>query len=164
MSCFLSTCCSDAVSGAGESSGPLLKRPVIIHRAILGSVERFMAILTENFAGKWPFWISPRQALVIPVVSALDEYGRKVQMQLHDAGFMASIDTDPGRTLNKKIRNGQLAQYNFILVVGEKELNNGTVNVRTRDNKVLGEHPVEHLIERFKAFTASKTISAETEF
>lgn len=128
---------SDAPSGEGEAQ---LKRPVIIHRAILGSVERFMAILTENFAGKppnngnvdllvfasiiivflfnpgkWPFWISPRQVLVIPVVSAMDDYGLKVQKQLHDAGFMTSIDTDPGRTLNKKIRNGQLSQFNFIL-------------------------------------------------
>ncbi len=67
------------------------------------------------FSGKWPFWISPRQVLVVPVVSALDEYAFKVQKQLHDAGFMVSVDNDPGRTLNKKIRNGQLAQYNFIL-------------------------------------------------
>ncbi|KAL7056904.1 hypothetical protein AAHC03_019216 [Spirometra sp. Aus1] len=141
-----------------------LKRPVIIHRAILGSVERCMAILTEHFAGKWPFWISPRQALVVPVVSAVDDYGREVQKKLHDAHFMVSIDTDPGRTLNKKIRNGQLAQYNFILVVGEKEKANGTVNVRTRDNKVLGEHKVEDLIERFNRFTETRTLSAETEF
>ncbi|EUB58347.1 Threonine--tRNA ligase, cytoplasmic [Echinococcus granulosus] len=152
----------DAPSVDGECS-TILKRPVIIHRAILGSVERFMAILTENFAGKWPFWLNPRQVLVVPVVSALDEYGHKVRNQLHEAGFMANIDTDPGRTLNKKVRNGQLAQYNFILVVGEKELNNGTVNVRSRENKVLGEHTVEHLIERFKEFCATKTVSAETE-
>ncbi|KAM7536520.1 hypothetical protein Aperf_G00000081188 [Anoplocephala perfoliata] len=153
---------ADASSADGES-GTLLKRPVIIHRAILGSVERFMAILTEHFGGKWPFWISPRQILVVPVVSALDEYGQKVKQQFHDAGFMVDIDVDPGRTLNKKIRNGQLQQYNFILVVGEKELNNGTVNVRSRDNKVLGEHKVEDLIERFKQFTKSRTVSAESE-
>ncbi|KAM3177229.1 Threonine--tRNA ligase 1, cytoplasmic, partial [Hymenolepis weldensis] len=99
----------------GDSDVTLLKRPVIIHRAILGSVERFMAILTEHFAGKWPFWINPRQILVVPVVSAIDGYGQEVKERLHDAGFMADIDLDPGRTLNKKIRNGQLQQYNFIL-------------------------------------------------
>lgn len=65
--------------------------------------------------GKWPFWLSPRQALVIPVVSACDEYAIDVKNRLHDAGFMVSVDTDPGRTLNKKIRNGQLLQNNFIL-------------------------------------------------
>nr|CDS31553.1 Threonyl tRNA synthetase C [Hymenolepis microstoma] len=147
----------------GDGDATLLKRPVIIHRAILGSVERFMAILTEHFGGKWPFWINPRQVLVVPVVSALDEYGQKVKEQLHDAGFMADIDVDPGRTLNKKIRNGQLQQYNFILVVGEKEMTNGTVNVRSRDNKVLGEFKVETLIDRLKQFTESKTLKAESE-
>ncbi|CAH8442485.1 unnamed protein product [Heterobilharzia americana] len=141
-----------------------LHRPVIIHRAILGSVERIIAILTESYAGKWPFWLSPRQVLVVPVVSACDEYAIEVKNRLHDAGFMTSVDTDPGRTLNKKIRNGQLLQNNFILVVGEKEIVNGTVNVRTRDNKVHGEHPVEHVIERFRQLAASKTLEAEQEF
>nr|CAH8823128.1 unnamed protein product [Trichobilharzia regenti] len=139
-------------------------RPVIIHRAILGSVERIIAILTESYAGKWPFWLSPRQVLVVPVVSACDEYAIEVKNRLHDAGFTTSIDTDPGRTLNKKIRNGQLLQNNFILVVGEKEVTNGTVNVRTRDNKVHGEHPVEHVIERFRQLAASRTLEAEQEF
>ncbi|VDP35824.1 unnamed protein product [Schistosoma curassoni] len=141
-----------------------IHRPVIIHRAILGSVERIIAILTESYGGKWPFWLSPRQALVIPVVSACDEYAIDVTNRLHDAGFMVSVDTDPGRTLNKKIRNGQLLQNNFILVVGEKEITNGTVNVRTRDNKVHGEHPVEHVIERFRQLAASRTLEAEQEF
>ncbi|KAF6776835.1 hypothetical protein AHF37_03924, partial [Paragonimus kellicotti] len=141
-----------------------LRRPVIIHRAILGSVERIMAILTESYGGKWPFWLSPRQALVIPVVSAFDQYAMEVRDRLHAAGFMASVDTDPGRTLNKKIRTGQLAQYNFILVTGEKEATSGTVNVRTRDNKVHGEHPVDHVIERFRALAESKTLEAEQEY
>ncbi|OON17826.1 threonine--tRNA ligase, partial [Opisthorchis viverrini] len=92
-----------------------LRRPVIIHRAILGSVERIMAILTESFAGKWPFWLSPRQALVVPVASPFDQYATEVKTRLHDAGFEVDVDTDPGRTMNKKIRTGQLAQYNFIL-------------------------------------------------
>ncbi|RTG83207.1 threonyl-tRNA synthetase [Schistosoma bovis] len=141
-----------------------IHRPVIIHRAILGSVERIIAILTESYGGKWPFWLSPRQVLVVPVVSACDEYAIDVKNRLHDAGFMVSVDTDPGRTLNKKIRNGQLLQNNFILVVGEKEITNGTVNVRTRDNKVHGEHPVEHVIERFRQLAASRTLEAEQEF
>ncbi|KER33001.1 hypothetical protein T265_01087 [Opisthorchis viverrini] len=141
-----------------------LRRPVIIHRAILGSVERIMAILTESFAGKWPFWLSPRQALVVPVASPFDQYATEVKTRLHDAGFEVDVDTDPGRTMNKKIRTGQLAQYNFILVVGEKEATSGTVNVRTRDNKIHGEHTVEHVIERFRALAESKTRDAEQEY
>jgi len=108
--------------------------PVIIHRAILGSVERMIAILTENFAGKWPFWLSPRQAMVVPVGPHVNEYAREVRDTLHAAGFCSDCDTDDGNTMNKKVRNAQIAQYNFILVVGEKEMTNKTVNVRTRDN------------------------------
>lgn len=91
------------------------KRPVIIHRAILGSVERVIAILTESYAGKWPFWLSPRQVMVIPVGPTYDDYAEHVKGKLHDAGFMTEVDTDAGDTMNKKIRNAQLAQFNFIL-------------------------------------------------
>lgn len=152
------------VSETGEK-----KQPVIIHRAILGSVERMIAILTENFAGKWPFWLSPRQVMVVPVGPPFDEYADLVRQQLHDSGFMAECDVDAGDTMNKKIRNAQLAQFNYILgkltchldfscrystkypflfcsVVGEKEKTSGTVNVRTRDNKVHGEVSVAELI------------------
>lgn len=122
-------------SAGGEND---YARPVIIHRAILGSVERMIAILTESFGGKWPFWLSPRQACVIPVRPQLDGYAEKVRQFLHDKGFMVEVDVDTGTTLNKKIRNAQLAQFNFILVVGNEEEDNNTVNVRTRDNEVHG--------------------------
>lgn len=126
------------------------KRPVIIHRAILGSVERMIAILTENCAGKWPFWLSPRQVMVVPVGPSLNDFANEVRDRLHQAGFMSESDTDDGDTMNKKIRNAQLAQFNFILVVGEKEKTSGTVNVRTRDNKVHGEVSIEELIQKFE--------------
>merc|ERR1719342_1090542 len=93
------------------------KRPVIVHRAVLGSVERMIAILTESYGGKWPFWLSPRQCMVVPVAPPYDD--------------------DAGDTMNKKIRNAQLDQWNFIFVVGEKEKTHGTLNVRTRR---LGMH------------------------
>ncbi|XP_035783758.1 threonine--tRNA ligase 1, cytoplasmic-like isoform X3 [Anopheles albimanus] len=124
------------------------KRPVIIHRAVLGSVERMIAILTENYAGKWPFWLSPRQVMVVPVGPAYDEYADKVRQRLHDAGFTVEADLDAGDTMNKKIRNAQLAQFNFILVVGEKERSSETVNVRTRDNKVHGEVTLDELVTK----------------
>uniref|UniRef100_A0A3B3TZE9 threonine--tRNA ligase n=1 Tax=Poecilia latipinna TaxID=48699 RepID=A0A3B3TZE9_9TELE len=91
------------------------KRPVIIHRAILGSVERMIAILTENYGGKWPLWLSPGQVMVVPVGPTCEEYAEKVKQEFHNSGFMTDVDLDPSCTLNKKIRNAQLAQYNFIL-------------------------------------------------
>ncbi|KAL4705634.1 hypothetical protein ACJJTC_002020 [Scirpophaga incertulas] len=97
------------------------KRPVIIHRAVLGSVERMVAILSESYAGKWPLWLSPRQVCVVPIGPAFDDYAVQVNKQLFEAGFMSEVDTDPGDTLNKKVRNAQLAQFNYILVVGERE-------------------------------------------
>lgn len=74
-----------------------------------------IAILTESYAGKWPFWLSPRQAMVIPIAPAFDEYALEVQKKIYEAGFMCEVDTDPGDTMNKKVRNAQLAQFNFIL-------------------------------------------------
>ncbi|XP_074935383.1 threonine--tRNA ligase 1, cytoplasmic isoform X2 [Phalacrocorax aristotelis] len=139
-------------------------RPVIIHRAILGSVERMIAILTENYGGKWPLWLSPQQVMVVPVGPACDEYAQKVRQHFHDAGLMADVDVDPGCTLNKKIRNAQLAQYNFILVVGEKEKTSGTVNIRTRDNKVHGERTIADTVERLLQLKCSRSRQAEEEF
>uniref|UniRef100_A0A8C2BFC3 threonine--tRNA ligase n=1 Tax=Cyprinus carpio TaxID=7962 RepID=A0A8C2BFC3_CYPCA len=138
--------------------------PVIIHRAILGSVERMIAILTENYGGKWPLWLSPRQVMVVPVGPTCDEYAQRVQQEFHRGGLMTDVDLDPGCTLNKKIRNAQLAQYNFILVVGEKEKSSDTVNVRTRDNKVHGERSLADCMERLKELKASRSRNAEEEF
>lgn len=88
---------------------------MIIHRAILGSVERMIAILVESYGGKWPFWLSPRQAMILTVHQQYDEYAYQVRDKLHEAGFMVDVDTDPSDTLNKRVRNAQLAQFNFIL-------------------------------------------------
>ncbi|XP_075215792.1 threonine--tRNA ligase isoform X2 [Lycorma delicatula] len=132
-------------------------RPVMIHRAILGSVERMIAILTESYAGKWPFWLSPRQCMIVPVGPMFDDYAVLVKQQIFDAGFVCDVDIDAGDTMNKKIRNAQLAQYNFILVVGEREKSSNTVNVRTRDNIVHGEMTIEKLIEKFTKLTEEQS-------
>lgn len=148
------------VSGEGDEK----KRPVIIHRAILGSVERMIAILTENFGGKWPFWLSPSQAIVIPVSPKYEEYANKVKEIVWNAGYMTDVDLDHGTTLNKKIRNAQLAQYNFIFVVGEKEETSKTVNVRTRDNKVHGEKSIDQVLEKFSYLAKERIRNSEDEF
>ena len=80
------------------------------------------------------------------------------------AGFRVTADTDAGITMNKKIRNAQLSQHNFILVVGEKEQTNGTVNIRTRDNKVHGEHSVDKVVERFTYFAQKRLLDSEDDF
>ncbi|MEE6491304.1 hypothetical protein FKM82_016171 [Ascaphus truei] len=139
-------------------------RPVMIHRAVLGSVERMLAILAENYAGKWPLWLSPFQVMVISVGINIEDYAHEVQRKIHDKGFMVDINIDPGTSLNRKIRRAQMAQYNFILVVGEKEKENKTVNVRTRDNKQHGEHQLTELIGRLTELRDSRVRDAEEMF
>lgn len=111
---------------------------VMIHRAVLGSMERFMAILLEHTAGRLPLWLSPEQARVLALSDKYNEYAAKVRQQLFDAGLRVTTDLS-NQTLSKKVREAQLDQVNYILVVGEREQDSGTVNIRTRDNKVLGE-------------------------
>ena len=123
-----------------------------------------IAILTENFGGKWPFWLSPRQVRVVPVVPKFDDYAVKVAKEIHAAGFEAEADTDPSTTMNKKIRNAQLDQWNYILVVGEKESQNNTVNVRTRDNEVHGEKTVEAVISHCKKLAESRSNEDQVDF
>ncbi len=108
--------------------------------------------------------MSPRQAIVLPIGPSCNEYTLLVRKQLHEAGYQVDTELDPGLTVNKKVRNAQLAQYNFILVVGEKEAANGTVNVRTRDNKIHGECSLEALLEKFAKFKREKTLNAEDAF
>ncbi|KAL8557064.1 hypothetical protein ACS0TY_004512 [Phlomoides rotata] len=125
------------------------ERPVMIHRAILGSVERMFAILLEHYKGKWPFWLSPRQAIVCPVSDKSQPYALQVRDQIHDAGFYVDVDTTD-RTINKKVREAQMAQYNYILVVGEKEVGTGQVAVRVRDNNDTKLKSIEDLLNQFK--------------
>ncbi|CCM03110.1 uncharacterized protein FIBRA_05230 [Fibroporia radiculosa] len=136
-------------------------RPVIIHRAILGSLERFIAIITEHFAGKWPFWISPRQVLVVPVAIPYKEYASEIGQKLSDHGFFADVDNGEN-TLPKKIRNGEIAQYNFILVVGQQELDSRSVNVRNRDDvgtKAQGKMvPLDTIIQQLLALKANRSL------
>lgn len=128
--------------------------PVMIHRAILGSVERFMAILIEQTAGWWPFWLSPRQAIVLPAKTGsaeLDAYAARIAKYLslgihpdaeasqsserHLQRFYVDVEANPqGEKLAKLVRKAQLARYNYILVVGEREMQTQTVTVRKRDD------------------------------
>lgn len=109
-------------------------RPVMIHRAIYGSLERFIGILTEHLAGKWPFWLSPRQILVVPVSQAVNDYCVEVQKIFRKEKMHVDVDIS-GETMKKKIREGQLKQYNFIFVLGHEEESSRSVNIRNRDDQ-----------------------------
>jgi threonyl-tRNA synthetase len=113
------------------------ERPVIVHRAILGSVERMFAILTEHYGGKWPLWLSPRQATVVPISEASSAYAQHVRSVLRSKGIHCEVDSSSSK-MQKKVRDAQLQQVNYILVVGEQERDKALVNVRTRDNVVHG--------------------------
>mmetsp|Transcript_13697 Transcript_13697/g.43295 ORF Transcript_13697/g.43295 Transcript_13697/m.43295 type:complete len:719 (+) Transcript_13697:127-2283(+) len=121
------------------------ERPVMVHRAILGSVERMFAILLEHYGGKWPLWLSPRQVCIVPVSEKMFDYAHKVRAEIFAAGFEVEVDVTD-RKLQKKVREAQLEQWNYILVVGEEEVNSQTVNIRTRDNVVHGTKSVADLI------------------
>ncbi|MCK9292532.1 MAG: threonine--tRNA ligase [archaeon] len=133
------------------------KRPVMIHRAVLGSVERFMGILVEHFEGKFPLWISPLQIILLPIADRHIGYCKSVQEELQNNNFTVEIN-DKAETMNKKIRNAQLQKINYIIVVGDKEETNKTINVRTRDEKILGEKRVADFIKELKIEIEDKKI------
>ena len=125
------------------------KQPVMIHRAIFGSVERFFGILIEHFAGKFPLWLSPRQARLIPVADRHNEYAHKIAKQIQDADFECNVD-DSNESVSKKIRDAQILQVNYMLTVGDKELENQTITVRRRDSVVIGEVDLNSFLSTLK--------------
>lgn len=141
--------------GDGEKA-QVFQRPVMVHRAMLGSVERMSAVLAEHWGGKWPFWVSPRQAIVVPVDPKFNDYAFEVQQAVHEAGFFIDVD-DSTRTLKKKVREAQIAQYNFVLVVGPKEVESKTVTVRSRDDdKSQPTYSIAECLEFFHRLTEEK--------
>lgn len=141
-----------------DSDG-VLKRPVMIHRAIFGSVERFMGILIEHFMGKFPLWISPAQVKVITIADRHAEYAHGVQAKIAKAGFICDLD-DTSESMNKKIRNAQLMQYNYMLTVGDTELENQTVSLRTRDNVVHGAISLEEFLTGIQEENKTRSLTS----
>lgn len=121
------------------------KRPIMIHRAIFGSIERFFGILTEHFAGKFPLWMSPRPVRIVPVADRHVEYAEVIQAEVIQAEIRCEID-DSHESVSKKIRNAQLDQVNYMLTIGDQEVENQTASLRTRDNVVHGEIVVHEFL------------------
>jgi len=120
--------------------------PLIIHRTSIGAYERTLALLIEHYAGKFPLWLSPVQVRILPIADRHVEFCKKVLEKMKESGLRVELD-DKTETTNKKVRNAQVQQVNYILVVGDNEVKNKTVNVRTRDNKVHGEKKVDAFIK-----------------
>eukprot|EP00178_Gracilaria_changii_P010786 TRINITY_DN3130_c0_g1_i1.p3 TRINITY_DN3130_c0_g1~~TRINITY_DN3130_c0_g1_i1.p3 ORF type:complete len:753 (-),score=106.94 TRINITY_DN3130_c0_g1_i1:12106-14364(-) len=150
-------CCGGSVEQATKAAAeaPAVKegfeRPVILHRAIFGSFERFFAILIEHYAGFWPFWLSPRQCIVVPVSEKFLGYAQDVRKQLKDGHFYVDIDTSD-RTLGKKLAEARNNYYNTILVVGEQEVRDKTVNLRIRAVEKTEALSVADVREKFESW------------
>ena len=120
-------------------------QPLMVHRALWGSVERFFGVLIEHYAGAFPAWLAPVQAAVLPVSGKFEEYAKKVTQQLKDAGFRVRHD-DRNEKLQAKIRDAQLEKIPYMLILGGKEAEAGTVSVRHRSKGDLGPRPAEEFI------------------
>lgn len=124
-------------------------RPIMIHRVVLGSIERFMAILIEHFAGKFPLWLSPVQVKILPISDKFVDYAKVVEASLKSEGLRCEIDARPEK-IGYKIRNARLERVPYMLIVGEKELENDTVSVRKRDEGELGSMAVTELVKMLR--------------
>lgn len=122
------------------------KRPVMLHRAMFGSIERFLGILIEHFAGKFPLWMAPVQIEVIPVSEKTNEYAEKVYEELKNKGFRVEIDTRNSQ-MGAKIRDAQMRKINYMLILGEKERDNGSISVRTRNNENINDIKLDKFME-----------------
>jgi threonyl-tRNA synthetase len=130
-------------------------RPVVIHRAILGSFERFIAILIEHYTGAFPLWLAPVQAVVLPIADRHLPYAAEVRDQLRRAGLRADLD-ERQEKIGYKIREAQLQKVPYMLVIGDRESAEGTVSVRTRAGGDQGASQVDSFIASAREEIARK--------
>ena len=130
-------------------------QPVMVHRALWGSIERFFGVLIEHYAGAFPVWLAPVQAIVLPITDRQNEYARQVFEQLKDAGIRVEIDSRSEK-VNLKIREAQLQKIPYMLVVGQREADAGKVAVRHRKRGDEGPKPVEEVITHLRELVDSK--------
>ncbi|MGH9566430.1 MAG: threonine--tRNA ligase, partial [Candidatus Angelobacter sp.] len=134
------------------------KQPVMVHRALFGSVERFFGVLIEHYAGAFPVWLAPVQVAIIPISEKHVEYGQQVARQLKNAGVRVHLD-DRNEKMNAKVREHTIQKIPFLLVVGEKEAEAGTVNVRVRGQQhPEGTVPSRQFVERIKKLISDKSV------
>ncbi|MDC0311244.1 threonine--tRNA ligase [bacterium] len=132
-------------------------RPIMIHRAPFGSMERFIGVLIEHFAGSFPLWLAPEQGRILTVSDKSEEYGKRVESQMRNAGIRVKGDYRSEK-LGAKIRDGQLEMIPYMMIVGPRDAENGTVSIRDRIDGDLGAIPVEEAIAKFQSEVADKTV------
>ena len=132
------------------------KEPIMLHRVVFGSVERFFGIITENFAGAFPLWLAPVQAIVIPVSDKSEKYALKIAEKFKDAGIRTEIDTRSEK-IGYKIRSAQLQKIPYMIIVGENEAQNKTISVRTRQGKEEKDLQAKDVIKQMKEEIKNKT-------
>lgn len=132
------------------------KRPVVIHRAMLGSLERFLGVLIEHLAGAFPLWMAPVQAVVVPIADRHNDFCHEVGDRLKAAGLRVEVD-DSNDRMNAKIRQAQLQKVPYMLVVGDREIETGAVAVRTRAGENLGAKPVDDVVDMLLKQVADKS-------
>jgi threonyl-tRNA synthetase len=134
------------------------KQPVMVHRALYGSIERFFGVLIEHYAGAFPVWLSPVQVVVIPIAERHVEYANEVAAALRAGGVRVEVDAR-NEKMNAKIREHAMQKVPFMLVVGDKEAEAGKVNVRTRGKEKTEDMAAEEFGERVKGLIASRSSS-----
>jgi threonyl-tRNA synthetase len=130
-------------------------RPYMIHRALLGSIERFTGILLEHYAGALPVWLSPVQVKLIPIGEAHTDYTKKLENRLKEEDLRVEID-DRAERLNAKIRDAELQKIPYVIVIGDKEVSQGKISVRSKKEGNLGSMSVEEFIKHIKDRINSK--------
>ena len=138
----------------GEDGKP--HRPVMIHRAILGTFERFIGILIEHYAGAFPVWLAPLQAMLVPIADRHVDYANQVASQLQDARLRVEVD-DRRESMRQKIRQAQLQKVPYMLIVGDREAEQGAVAVRLRSGEDLGALSVAEFLARARDRIDRKT-------
>ncbi|MBS3175051.1 threonine--tRNA ligase [Candidatus Woesearchaeota archaeon] len=135
-----------------EGSDGKKHTPIMIHRAMLGSLERFMGVLIEHYAGKFPLWLSPVQVAIITVADRHIEYAKKLYNELKEQDIRVDLD-DRAESIGKKVRDNQQMKINYIITIGDKEINSNELAIRTRDNEVINlnkEKFIKKLLEEMK--------------
>ena len=134
-------------------------RPIMIHRTIMGSIERFMGVLIEHFSGRFPFWMSPSQIKILTVADRHLEFTKKTADRLTQKNWSVEID-DNTESIGKKVRQAQLEQFNYILVIGDKEIESGSFNIRTRENKQISDLSLNVFIQKLKEEEKNRSLTS----
>jgi len=134
-------------------------RPVMVHRALWGSVERFFGVLIEHYAGAFPVWLAPVQAVVLPISEKVADYAQQVAERLRAAGFRVELDARSEK-LQAKIRDAQLQKIPYMLVCGQKEAAAGTVSVRSRSRGDLGPQPLAEFEQELARRVETRAVEA----